>query len=151
MTPTLNRELKEPSNQGAPCLYNEATLDKAKQYADTYDSEEIGHKVPSIAGLGVYLGVTRETIYQWKKKFKPLSDTIDMMMMKQEQALLNNGLDGTFNAHITKLVLSKHGYNDNANQGGNIQIVVSRDGIEVNQEKVISQDQPSSPCKRPLT
>jgi len=26
--------------------------------------------------------------------------------------LLNNGLDGTFNAQITKLVLGKHGYQE---------------------------------------
>lgn len=137
--PELNRALIAKHAGGAPCLYNDVTLDKAKQYADSYS--DLGHKIPSIAGLAVYLGITRETVYQWMKKHKELSDTISGMMAEQEQTLLNNGLDGTFNAHITKLVLSKHGYTESANNNNNIQIVVSRDGIEVNQEKVIESDQ----------
>ena len=139
VAPVLNRALITKHAGGAPTKYNEAILDKAIQYANSF--EEMGHKVPSVAGLSTYIGINRDTIYSWMKKHKELSDTVSMMMAQQEQTLLNNGLDGTFNAHITKLVLSKHGYTDNANNNNNIQIVVSRDGVEVNQDKVIEHDE----------
>ncbi len=129
--PSINRELIKKHPGGAPTLYNAVMLDKAKQYANTYSSEEIGHKVPSVAGLAVYLKVTRDTIYRWMKEYSELSDTISMMMAQQEQTLLDNGLTGVFNAHITKLVLSKHGYTENANNNNNITINVSRDGVVI--------------------
>lgn len=137
--PALNRALITKHPGGAPTKYNEPLLDKVIEYANSYES--LGHKVPSIAGLCTYIGVTRETMYQWIKIHKELSDITSRMLAQQEQTLLNNGLDGTFNAHITKLVLSKHGYTDNANNNNNIQIVVSRDGVAINDKQVIEHEE----------
>jgi hypothetical protein len=74
----------------------------------------MGDVVPSIAGLACVLNVTRETCRAWgidpeKSEF---SGILDELAQKQERELLNNGLAGNFNAPITKMMLTKHGYSD---------------------------------------
>lgn len=72
-----------------------------------------GDKVPSVAGLACEIGIHRETCYDWARdKDKVFSDILKAIAQKQERELLNNGLDGTFNPPITKMMLSKHGYSD---------------------------------------
>ncbi len=120
-----NIVLKHPG--GRPSKYNNVILNKAQQYIETYDSLDIGHKIPSVAGLAVYLQVHKDTIYEWCKHHAEFSDSVKSMMCQQEAVLLGNGLDGTFNAHITKLVLSKHGYGDNSNKNNSITVTINRD------------------------
>ena len=67
-------------------------------------------KIPTIEGLAVYIGVSRDTIYQWKKDHDEFSDIIDILMAQQAERLLNNGLSGTYNSTIAKVLLTKHGY-----------------------------------------
>ena len=76
--------------------------------------KEVGDAIPSIAGLACYIGVSRETIYKWSKDNESFSDICRSVLTLQENTLLNNGLTGTFNAQITKLVLGKHSYSEKA-------------------------------------
>jgi hypothetical protein len=74
---------------------------------------DAGDPVPSIAGLACEIGVHRETLRLWGKDetnsfFGILSKIAEM----QERELLKGGLSGGFNAPITKMMLSKHGYSD---------------------------------------
>jgi len=117
---------------GRPTKYSEAILDKTRQYIEGLsDSEDV---VPSYAGLALYLGVNKDTIQDWRKQedkqeFSVLLKSINTM---QEQVLLNNGLTGAFNPHITKAILAKHhGYSDNDNNKGNITINVSREAVSI--------------------
>jgi|DEB0MinimDraft_10_1074344.scaffolds.fasta_scaffold61332_2 hypothetical protein len=74
---------------------------------------EAGDKVPSVAGLACEIGIHRETCYDWARdEEKEFSDILNAIAKKQERELVNNGLDGTFNPPITKMMLSKHGYSD---------------------------------------
>ena len=117
---------------GRPSKYNPELLRKAKEYLDTYQDK--GHKMPTLAGLSLAIGINKETAQVWskdknKRQFSVLCDRIRMI---QEQLLLDNGLDSTWNSNITKLVLSKHGYHDNpqgnqANTG--ITVQVNRGGV----------------------
>ncbi len=94
---------------GRPTIYNEELLKKAAAYVDG------GYNVfPSIAGLAIELGVSRETIHTWVKDGdKPaFSDIIHKLQAMQEKELLEKGLMGTYNSTITKVVLTKHGYSD---------------------------------------
>ena len=110
--------------------YSQEIVEKAQHYLDNY--EEYDHKIPSSAGLSLVLGLSRETLRLWskdedKKEFMGILEAINQ---KQECVLLDNGLDGTFNSTITKLVLGKHGYHDRPQQGDSqVQVIINRGGV----------------------
>jgi len=84
---------------------------KALDYLENYE-EVHGDSIPSVAGLAVSLGVAKSTVYLWKGLHDEFSDTLDRIMTSQERKALNNGINGVFNATITKLVLANHGYSE---------------------------------------
>lgn len=86
-------------------------LVKAKEYL-LGDYETFGDVVPSVAGLACYLGKSREAMYEYARNNKEFSDTLDSIKTMQENKLINKGLSGEFNATITKLMLSNHGYSE---------------------------------------
>lgn len=114
---------------GRPTKYNDELLRKTQRYLDLctdgyhrflqskkkkrsiYTSKFI-IKVPTIGGLADFLDISRETIYDWKKKNKEFSDIIEKMMARQEDRLINNGLSGDYNPTIAKVLLTKHGYRE---------------------------------------
>jgi len=127
------KQIAVTAKTGRPSKYNPAILTKSIEYINTY--ADYGHKIPSIAGLAQLLDTTRERLHVWsneegKEEFRNI---LNSLAQAQEQALLSNGLDGTFNSTITKLVLSKHGYHDKeqGNQGVSINIQINRDGSGV--------------------
>ena len=101
---------KDP--RGRPSQYTDELVSKAWDYVKG-GWEIAGDRVPSVAGLACEIGIHRETCYDWaKQEDKVFSDILKAIAQKQERELLNNGLDGTFNPPITKMMLSKHGYSD---------------------------------------
>lgn len=70
--------------------------------------------IPTIEGLALCLGIRRETVWVWckDKQKKEFSNIVEQISAKQARTLANNGLAGKFNAPITKLMLSKHGYTE---------------------------------------
>lgn len=87
------------------------TMERAKKYL--YDEEWKDHGViPSVAGLACYLGKSRKNIYVYGEQDESFKHILDAIVVLQEHLLLNNGLNGTFNSNITKLVLGKHGYHE---------------------------------------
>lgn len=97
---------------GRPTNYNAEIQAKAEKYIVDYKKHK--HVIPSIAGLAMVLGISRNTIYDWakKKENKKFKYTLDQLMTNQECKLLNSGLSGEFNSAITKLALVNHGYSD---------------------------------------
>lgn len=113
------KTVKEPKraprpNEGRPSSYTPEMLQKTRDYLVTYSS--LGHAVPSVAGLSVYLDVARSTIYEWSSdnEKQEFSDILSKILAEQEQVALSNGLKGDYNATIVKLLLGKHGYSDKA-------------------------------------
>ena len=101
---------------GRPTDYSQKIVEKAWAYANG-GWIKAGDKVPSIAGLACEIGIHRETCHAWARdENKEFSDILKAIAQKQERELLNNGLDGTFNPPITKMMLSKHGYSDRVEQ-----------------------------------
>lgn len=97
---------------GRPAEYSDEICRKARLYASEYAQH--GDTIPSIEGLAVHLGRARSTIHKWaleadKAEF---SDIYEQILAKQAQVLVSKGLTGDFNSTITKLILSKHGYQD---------------------------------------
>jgi DNA-packaging protein gp3 len=97
---------------GRPTKYTPDRVAKAWQYLECY--EDIGDKIPSLQGLYLYIDISETCGERWageedKQEFKGITKKC---MLMQAQKLINNGLDGTFNSPITKLILTKHGFSD---------------------------------------
>lgn len=97
---------------GRPTNYTPEIIEAAWKYVRG-GWQDAGDPVPSIAGLACEIGVHRETLRLWAKdennKFFGILLTIAQM---QERQLLKGGLLGDYNAPITKMMLTKHGYSD---------------------------------------
>lgn len=95
-----------------------------------YDADKVGKAVgryisdckekyylPTVEGLAVELCVARSTLYAWsdpKSEFyhEEFSDILEQLKSVQASMLIQNGLKNDYNATITKLMLTKHGYVD---------------------------------------
>lgn len=99
---------------GRPSGLTPELIQKAKDYL-IGGYKEVENIVPSVAGLGCYLGISRSTIYEYKELSKEFADTLDSILMKQEMLLINGGLSQQFSGTITKLMLANHGYSDKVN------------------------------------
>ena len=100
---------------GRPTKYSDEIQAKADAYVDG-GFAEAGDVVPSLAGLAVEIGLTRETLYQWQKEKPRFSDTLARLRWLQERLSLNGGLKGDMNSTIVKLLLANHGYSDKLEQ-----------------------------------
>lgn len=91
-----------------PTDYTSELLDRAEDYL-----ENCPDVVHTVVGLCLHIGIAKSTCYRWieegKLEFKDIVDTVADL---QEKKLVTNGLTNEFNASITKLLLTKHGYTD---------------------------------------
>lgn len=105
---------------GRPTLYSEEMLQRAEEYINRFSSNIVDKEadatrlevIPSVAGLSLYLGVNRSTVYEWGRVHEEFSHTLERLNALQEASLLNGGLQGRLNANIAKLALANHGYSD---------------------------------------
>lgn len=114
---------------GRPTEYNTKILSKSKEYIEScVDVIENYHKtqgvksdsyerivnvnLPTIEGLALYLGVSRDTIYAWGEKYPQFVCIMENLRATQANKLINSALSGNYSAPIAKLLLAKHGYRD---------------------------------------
>ena len=97
---------------GRPSKYTPELLKKAREYVD--GAWKLDDAVPMIVSLALYCDISKETVYAWMKdpEKEEFSDIAKRVEALQEKYLSKGGLDNSFNANITKLLLSKHGYSD---------------------------------------
>lgn len=95
---------------GRPTKYDEKLLERCHKYIRDYESN--GDIIPSIVGLASFISISSSTIHKWRDEKPAFSEMLAILLDKQQQVLLSNGLNGEFNSTITKLVLTKHGYSD---------------------------------------
>ena len=100
------------NQMGAPTKYTQDLQDQADEYIFKYS--EVGDVIPSRVGLCCYLGVSKRVSYEWETLYPDFLHTLENIDAMQERTAVNRGLDGTFNAAITKLILHNHGYSDKA-------------------------------------
>ena len=95
-----------------PTDYRPQMVDEARRYIANH--EYFDDPVPTVAGLACVLGVTRKTIYEWVKDETKgaFCDILEELGQRQERVLVRGGLGGDFNAPISKMMLTKHGYSD---------------------------------------
>jgi DNA-packaging protein gp3 len=104
--------------------YLDGCVDTIEEYWKTRgvksDSYErlVRVKLPTIEGLAVYLGIHKDTVYEWEKTYSTFSDVIADLRAIQADRLLNNGLSGDYNPVIAKVLLTKHGYREGIEASG---------------------------------
>lgn len=120
---------------GRPTIFTNEYIEKAKKYLETcVDEIEEYHKtrgeksdgyerlvrvrLPTIEGLAVFMGINKDTIYEWCKVNEEFSDVIEQLRATQADRLVNNGLSGDYNPNIAKVLLTKHGYREGIEQTG---------------------------------
>jgi hypothetical protein len=110
---------------GRPTKLTEELLSYAHQYLGVIVNDEIveagykklGDVVPTIEGLAIYLGISRETAYAWEKTSEEFSYIMEGLRQLQGKILINGALANKFNPTISKLLLSsKHGYVEKSEQ-----------------------------------
>jgi hypothetical protein len=124
-----------------PTDYTPELVAKAWEYANG-GWAEVGDLVPSVAGLACEIGVRRETCHAWAKdEAKEFSNILSRIAETQERQLLRGGMSSTFNAPITKMMLTKHGYSDRVEQDhtssdGSMKnnIIIQYDPVAVNSD-----------------
>lgn len=96
---------------GRPTKYaGQESINQVIDYMETYGNR--AEAIPTIAGLSLFIGVGKDTLYQWERAHEEFKFAMDFLRAKQESVLLANGLRGDFNSTIAKLILTKHGYSD---------------------------------------
>ena len=95
---------------GRPSDYDPTFVDKVDEYLKTTGKEQM--ELPTVEGFAIYLGVTRKTLYNWCKEHEEFLHTVDEILTRQANQLINDGIYGgkEVNASIVKLLLqSNHG------------------------------------------
>jgi hypothetical protein len=102
---------------GRPTEYSPDMLDRSRNYLVAAQDEVIAKDIihvnlPSVAGLALFLGVARNTIYEWAKTNAEFQDILEQILATQEKRLIERSLGDQYNSTIAKLMLTKHGYSD---------------------------------------
>ena len=91
-----------------PTDYTQELLDRADDYLN--NCPDVVH---TVVGLCLHIGIAKSTCYRWiEEGNEEFKDIVDEVIEKQEKKLIGGGLTNEYNASITKLMLTKHGYND---------------------------------------
>lgn len=94
----------------------EELIETARSYVEEKDTMNPVEVLPTIERLSIILDVHRDTLYEWEKDNKAFADILRKLRASQADKLLQNSLIGRYNAVITKLMLSKHGYIEKTEQ-----------------------------------
>ena len=106
------------AERGRPTKYLPELCEKADEYLLLNQDEEVEIpnskgtrtkvKLPTVEGFALFLGVNKDTLYEWNKLYPDFSDSLSKIVIEQKKRLLNKGLEGTYNSTIAKLVLSSN-------------------------------------------
>lgn len=107
-------------NEGRPTKYSKEMLAKTLEYIDscqdtvtTIDGRQtVTVNIPTAEGLARHLKVNKSTVYEWASQHPKFSDALSDLSSEQSKRLINNGLSGSYNSTIAKLLLHNHGYSD---------------------------------------
>jgi hypothetical protein len=109
---------KEKHPGGRPSEYNPDYVAKADEYLKLHQDipvDELRLKVnlPTLKGFAAFIDINESTLYEWDKTYPEFSKSLSKIKAEQHARLLNNGLAGTYNPTIAKLILSSnHGYKE---------------------------------------
>jgi len=90
---------------GRPTKYTPTAIAEINEYLAEAVPENM--QIPTVEGIALRLGISRDTLYQWAKVHKEFSYTIEKLKMMQKEALVRTGIFGgkEVNATIIGLLL----------------------------------------------
>lgn len=90
---------------GRPTDYKPAIIEEIDKYLEEAVPENM--KIPTVEGIALKLGISRDTLYEWAKVHPEFSDTLEKLKMKQKEALIQTGIFGgkEVNSTIISLLL----------------------------------------------
>ena len=93
------------THAGQPTKYTPEVIEEINQYLKDAVPENMS--IPTVEGIALKLGISRDTLYEWAKVHPEFSDTISRMKMLQKEALIKTGIFGgkEINATIIALLL----------------------------------------------
>lgn len=96
-----------------PTIYSPKMIELAEEYIQESVPENM--KITTVNGLAIKLGVNKDTLYEWAKKYPEFSVTFEKILPLQQEQLIHTGIFGgkEINATIVALLLkSNHGMVD---------------------------------------
>ncbi len=128
----MTAKKENPLPGGRPTMYRPEFVAKVEEYlAECIDEETEFHKtrgdksdsydrilkvnLPMVESFARWLGFDKTTIYEWAKIYPEFSHALEHIKEEQQRRLLNEGLSGTYNPMIAKLILSaNHGMKEDS-------------------------------------
>jgi hypothetical protein len=108
--------------EGRPTKYIPETIyPKIEEYLSQCSKEQT--ELPTVEGLAQYLGVNRDTVFEWDKKYPEFSDYLKKLADKQKNQLMNDGMYGgkEVNASMAIFLLKAiHGLKDGSGMNVNV-------------------------------
>jgi hypothetical protein len=88
-----------------PSKYTPEVIDEINEYLAEAIPENM--RIPTIEGIALKLGISRDTLYEWAKVHAEFSDTLERLKMMQKEALIQTGIFGgkEINQTIVALLL----------------------------------------------
>lgn len=97
---------------GRPTSWSLELEEKAWEYVNG-GWRDVEHAVPMVVGLCSFIDRSSTAVYEWEKdEDKEFKDIVKAIKEAQHLELFNKSLTGEYNASMSKLMLTKHGYSD---------------------------------------
>lgn len=97
-------------------------------------------KLPTIEGFARFLGVTKQTLFNWEEAYPKVAKGLELIKQEQFQRLIDEGLAGYYNPTITKLILSaNHGMEEETNVKGEITHTFDEQQIQRIAERILAK------------
>jgi hypothetical protein len=90
---------------GRPTKYDPIFIDKVDEYLLTTGKEQM--HLPKVESFAIFIGVHKDTLYEWAKYNIEFSDSLRKIMERQAEQLIDDGIYGgkEVNSTIVKLLL----------------------------------------------
>lgn len=101
----MTRKYNYTKKTGRPTKYDPKMIEEINEYLAGATPENM--KIPTIEGVALKLGVNKETLYEWAKKYSEFSDSLEEIKLRQKEYLIEIGVFGgkEVNATIVALLL----------------------------------------------
>jgi len=119
---------KNKPGAGAPSKWDPKYCDMIVDYFNRPPYTKKGRNLvqtdfPSLAGFCVSIGISRDTLHRWSKKYPELSDAIHKAKTFQENWLLTNGMSGRLNTSFALMGMKNlHGWADKVENKSTVEI-----------------------------
>ena len=97
--------MKPKNPVGRPTDYKPEVIDELNKYLAEAIPENM--KIPTVEGIALKLGISKKTLYNWADEHEEFLHALEVLKMKQKEALTEIGIFGgkEINATIVQLLL----------------------------------------------